>query len=409
MATSYSNYGGTGDRRSFITVSIAGITLGGSSPVASQLIDGTTALTLYFASNGAAAGCTILFTMPAYGAAAVIDEAKWYQNVASAHGTWKWQGSNDNTAWTDIGSSFTLGGATPVQTQTTLNGNTTGYRYYRMLGLSGVTSDGTNVQEIEFKISGLSAPAPAGASLAIPITRILKSSSSNPVPVASALKGGIVGEAYSETISAQGGTSPYSFAVTGGALPAGTSLNSSTGVISGTPTTSGTASFTITVTDASGYIGSTAFTIGILAAALTQRGNIDYDQIRGSVRQGSGGKFQMFAGGTAPIAGNLAVYDATGNVADGGNQTNLPLRTSSISTTLTDADYTLIATAPSITITLPSSSVAGKLYNIKNGNTTTGQTVTVSASVNIDVSTSVTLGATASLSVQYDGSQWRIL
>lgn len=48
-----------------------------------------------------------------------------------------------------------------------------------------------------------------------------------------------------------------------------------------------------------------------------QRGNIDYDQIRVKVRQGIGGKFQMFGGGT-PTSGNLAVYDTGGNVIDGG-------------------------------------------------------------------------------------------
>lgn len=86
----------------------------------------------------------------------------------------------------------------------------------------------------------------------------------NPVPVAQVLKQGTLGVSYSETISAQGGTSPYSFAVTSGALPTGTSLNSSSGVISGTPSATGTFSFTITVTDANGYSGSQGFSIAIL-------------------------------------------------------------------------------------------------------------------------------------------------
>lgn len=87
----------------------------------------------------------------------------------------------------------------------------------------------------------------------------------SPVPVAQNLAGGVTGVAYSETISAQGGTSPYSFAVTAGALPAGLGLNSSTGVISGTPTTAGTSTFTVKVTDAAGATGSQAFQIVIAA------------------------------------------------------------------------------------------------------------------------------------------------
>lgn len=94
----------------------------------------------------------------------------------------------------------------------------------------------------------------------------------NPVPVAAALKGGTTGLAYSETISAQGGTAPYTFAVTSGALPASTSLNSATGVISGTPSSAATASFTVTVTDANGFTGSQAFAIIISAPASSGGG-----------------------------------------------------------------------------------------------------------------------------------------
>jgi|ERR1700722_3703944 len=85
------------------------------------------------------------------------------------------------------------------------------------------------------------------------------------VPVAAALKGGVPGTAYSETITADGGTSPFAFAVTSGALPTGTTLNSTSGVISGTPSATGTFSFTITVTDSLGFTGSQSFTIIIAA------------------------------------------------------------------------------------------------------------------------------------------------
>jgi hypothetical protein len=87
----------------------------------------------------------------------------------------------------------------------------------------------------------------------------------NPVPVAANLAGGTPTVAYSETITAQGGTSPYTFAVTSGALPTGTTLNSSSGVISGTPSAVSTFSFTITVTDSLGFTGSQAFTVVVSA------------------------------------------------------------------------------------------------------------------------------------------------
>lgn len=85
----------------------------------------------------------------------------------------------------------------------------------------------------------------------------------SPVPTAQVLPGGVTGVAYSETIGAQSGASPYTFAVTSGSLPASLSLNSSTGVISGTPSATGTSSFTITATDANGATGSTSFQIKV--------------------------------------------------------------------------------------------------------------------------------------------------
>ncbi|GAB3028156.1 hypothetical protein GCM10027185_30340 [Spirosoma pulveris] len=52
-----------------------------------------------------------------------------------------------------------------------------------------------------------------------------------------------VGTAYSQALTAMGGSTPYTYALVSGSLPAGLSLNPTTGVISGTPTTTGTASF----------------------------------------------------------------------------------------------------------------------------------------------------------------------
>ena len=50
-------------------------------------------------------------------------------------------------------------------------------------------------------------------------------------------------------MAATGGVAPYTWSISSGSLPAGLSLNSSTGTISGTPTTAGLSSFTIQVAD----------------------------------------------------------------------------------------------------------------------------------------------------------------
>lgn len=66
----------------------------------------------------------------------------------------------------------------------------------------------------------------------------------------STLANGRQGVAYAETLFASGGTGPYTFTLTDGALPAGVTLRAD-GFISGTPTQSGTFNFTVQVADSS--------------------------------------------------------------------------------------------------------------------------------------------------------------
>ena len=58
-----------------------------------------------------------------------------------------------------------------------------------------------------------------------------------------------VGQPYSQANVASGGTLGYTYTVSAGNLPDGTGLAASTGVVSGTPTTSGAFSYTVMVTD----------------------------------------------------------------------------------------------------------------------------------------------------------------
>ena len=83
------------------------------------------------------------------------------------------------------------------------------------------------------------------------------------------LANGTVGTAYSQTLSGSGGSAPYTFAVSSGSLPAWATLNTSTGVISGTPSSTAAASFTIAVTDTYGCQGTRSYTITPVCPAIT--------------------------------------------------------------------------------------------------------------------------------------------
>jgi len=119
----------------------------------------------------------------------------------------------------------------------------------------------------------------------------------------SALAGGTLGTAYSASVAATGGIAPYTWSISAGNLPAGLSLNSSTGAISGTPTGSvtGPINFTVKVTDAEQPTGATAtaaLSITITAAPLS----VVTSSLPSGVAQST------YAGATLQAAGGVSPY-----------------------------------------------------------------------------------------------------
>lgn len=126
---------------------------------------------------------------------------------------------------------------------------------------------------------------------------------SSPAITTTSLPNGTANSAYSATLAATGGVTPYSWSVISGSLPAGLTLGPSTGVISGTPTTAGTSSFTVQVTDANAKTASAALGITINPAGSTPAIAL----VQSNAVQGSGvsSVSQAFAGSNT--AGNLIV------------------------------------------------------------------------------------------------------
>ncbi len=90
-----------------------------------------------------------------------------------------------------------------------------------------------------------------------------------PAPLAvatSALPGATVNAAYATTLAASGGTAPYAWSLSSGALPAGLTL-ASNGTISGTPTATGTATFTAQVKDASNPVQTASLALSLAVSA----------------------------------------------------------------------------------------------------------------------------------------------
>jgi len=85
----------------------------------------------------------------------------------------------------------------------------------------------------------------------------------------SSLPTGTQQQTYSATLTATGGTAPYSWSISSGSLPSGLTLGASSGSITGTPTVSGSFTVTAQVKDAVGQTAQKALSLSIAAVSAT--------------------------------------------------------------------------------------------------------------------------------------------
>jgi hypothetical protein len=134
-----------------------------------------------------------------------------------------------------------------------LSGSAPQLTYTPASGFSGTdlfsftVSDGSSIATATVTITVT--PAPVVTPVAITTTTLLDGKATKP---------------YSAALAVTGGTSPYRWAVISGQLPAGVTLNSATGVLSGKPGAIGTYQFTVHATDAVGGFDEQALVLKVI-------------------------------------------------------------------------------------------------------------------------------------------------
>jgi len=218
-------------------------------------------------------------------------------------------------------------------------------------GTPGAVGTSTfTVQATDSSLPAQTAQAPLSITLSTGPLRIITTS----------LPAGTANSPYSTFLQSGGGTPPVAWSVSLGSLPAGLSLTSSTGAISGTPSAVGTTSFSITATDASTPVQTVQQALSINVAAAGSN-DAELNGTYAFLLQG------FDAGGPVAIAGSF-IADGKGNLTGGIEDIN---RTSGAAASLAfTGTYTVNADnrgAMTLTSTLGASHFAFALGSIAAG------------------------------------------
>lgn len=161
------------------------------------------------------------------------------------------------------------------------------------------------------------------------------------------LPAGTMGVTYTQDLGAFGGATPYAWAITAGALPAGLSLTNE-GRLIGVPTVAGPQSFTVELEDALGDTVSRAFTLNLAPFEITTTGTLATTSL------GSPFHTQLTStGGTGPYTWSLASGSSLPDgltLSSGGLLSGSPAALGSFVFTLQVTDSTLLTVSKVFTL-----------------------------------------------------------
>jgi hypothetical protein len=181
---------------------------------------------------------------------------------------------------------------------------------------SGVAAGTSTISATQGSISGSTTLTVVSAPLAVATT---------------SLPNGATGVTYSATLTATGGTAPYTWSIISGSLPTGLTLSPSAGSITGTPTATGTATFTVQVADSASGTATQSLSIVVSVQSWRITGNV--------TATGSGASVALTGAASA-----TTTADASGNFAFTG------LMNGTYTVTPTKAGVTFSPTSRSITV-----------------------------------------------------------
>ena len=259
----------------------------------------------------------------------------------------------------------------------TTSGTTVPTQTYTWSLASGILPDGLTLNSATGVISGTPTglSAPGGFAISIKVQDVSGCSATKgftlllscpPITIAGAVTDTTQDASYSATLTASGGTAPYTWQVLTGSLPTGLTLISSgasTAALSGTPTVVQSTTFTVRATDKNGCTGDQSYTIAVGCPVITiSPGSplvpaTEYNVMTPVVFSAVGGRtpYTWFIDSTTPLPAGLNFNPATATLS--GTPTAVP-GTYNFNVRLTDNSgcpggrgYQLVINCPPITIT----------------------------------------------------------